>query len=117
MALFPALYVTRVDAAMGVKSGFSRSRAGMMLRKVLITLQLAAAVAMMIISAVFFMQYRHMTSQQLGFDKDGLYVADIPYYRSDIKSRVESMSGVKSVTASSSPATGNAGMTHAVAQV
>ena len=115
-ALFPALYVTRVDAAMGVKSGFSRSRAGMMLRKVLITLQLAAAVAMMIISAVFFMQYRHMTSQQLGFDKDGLYVADIPYYRSDIKSRVESMSGVKSVTASSSPATGNAGMTHAVAQ-
>lgn len=115
-ALFPALYVTRVDAAMGVKSGFSRSRAGMMLRKVLITLQLAAAVAMMIISAVFFMQYRHMTSQQLGFDKDGLYVADIPYYRSDIKSRVESMLGVKSVTASSSPATGNAGMTHAVAQ-
>ena len=115
-ALFPALYVTRVDAAMGVKSGFSRSRAGMMLRKVLITLQLAAAVAMMIISAVFFMQYRHMTSQQLGFDKDGLYVADIPYYRSDIKSRVESMSGVKSVTASSSPVTGNAGMTHAVAQ-
>lgn len=57
-----------------------------------------------------------MTSQQLGFDKDGLYVADIPYYRSDIKSRVESMSGVKSVTASSSPVTGNAGMTHAVAQ-
>ena len=115
-ALFPALYVTRIDAVMGVKSGFSRSRAGMVLRKVLITLQLSAAVAMMIISAVFFMQYRHMTSQQLGFDKEGLYVAGIPFYKSEIKSRMESMSGVKAVTASSSQVTGNAGMTHAVAQ-
>ena len=115
-ALFPAMYVTRVNAAMGVRSGFSRSRAGMILRKALITFQLVAAVAMMIISAVFFMQYRQMTSQQLGFDKENLYVARIPYYRPEIKSRVEGISGVKAVTASTNQVTGNSGMTHAIAQ-
>ena len=115
-ALFPALYVTRVDAAMGVKSGFSRSRAGLVLRKTLITFQLSAAVAMMIISAVFYMQYRHMTTQQLGFDKENLYVAGIPFYKSEIKSRVEGITGVKAVTASNNRVTGNAGMTHAVAK-
>lgn len=115
-ALFPALYVTRVDAAIGVKSGFSRSRTGMVLRKALITFQLVAAVAMMIISAVFFMQYRHMTSQQLGFDKENLYVAGMPYYKPEIKSRVEGITGVKAVTASNNRVTGNAGMTHAVAK-
>ena len=114
-ALFPALYVTRVDAAMGVKSGFSRSHAGLVLRKTLITFQLAAAVAMMIISGVFYMQYRHITTQQLGFDKENLYVADLPYYKPEIKSRVEGITGVKAVTASNNHVTGNAGMTHAVA--
>jgi len=115
-ALFPALYVTRIDAAMGVKSGFSRSRAGLVLRKTLITIQLAAAVAMMIISGVFYMQYRHMTTQQLGFDKENLYVAGLPYYKPEIKSRVEGITGVKAVTASNNYVTGNAGMTHAVAK-
>ena len=115
-ALFPALYVTRIDAAMGVKSGFSRSRAGLVLRKTLITIQLAAAVAMMIISGVFYMQYRHMTTQQLGFDKENLYVAGLPYYKPEIKSHVEGITGVKAVTASNSYVTGNAGMTHAVAK-
>ena len=113
-ALFPALYVTRVDAAMGVKSGFSRSRAGLVLRKSLITLQLSATVAMMIISGVFYMQYHHMTSQQLGFDKENLYVAGIPYYKPEIKSRIETLTGVKAVTASSNQVTGNAGMTHSM---
>ncbi|MBQ0062296.1 MAG: FtsX-like permease family protein [Bacteroidales bacterium] len=113
-ALFPALYVTRINAAVGVKSGFSRSRAGVVLRKVLITFQLATAVVMMIISAVFFMQYRHMTSQQLGFDKENLFVAGIPYYKPEIKSRVEGIAGVKAVTASSNQVTGNAGMTHEI---
>ena len=115
-ALFPALYVTRVDAAMGVKSGFSRSHAGLVLRKTLITFQLAAAVALMIISGVFYMQYRHMTTQQLGFDKENLYVAGIPYYKPEIKSRVEGITGVKAVTASNNRVTGNAGLTHAVAK-
>ena len=113
-ALFPALYVTRIDAAMGVKSGFSRSHSGLLLRKSLITLQLAAAVAMMIISGVFYMQYRHMTTQQLGFDKENLYVAGIPYYKPETKSRIEALTGVKAVTASNNQVTGNAGMTHSM---
>ncbi len=62
------------------------------------------------------MQYRHMTTQQLGFDKENLYVAGLPYYKPEIKSRVEGITGVKAVSASNNKVTGNAGMTHAIAQ-
>lgn len=109
-ALFPAIYVTNVNAAMGVKSGFSSSAAGKVIRKVLITLQLGVAVSMMIISTVFFMQYRHMTTQQLGFDKENLYELQIPSYSPSIKSRLEGISGVKAVTACNDKITGNAGL-------
>lgn len=79
-ALFPAMYVTNVNAAMGVKSGFSRSVAGKAIRKVLITLQLGVAVSMMIISTIFYMQYRLMTTKELGFDKENLYGMSVPSY-------------------------------------
>lgn len=109
-ALFPAMYVTNTNAALGVKSGFSRSRTGRFLRKGLITMQLSIAASMMVVSVVFFLQYRHMTNMQLGFDKEHLYGAAIPYYKSDVKSRLESIAGIKAVSASSNPITGNSGM-------
>lgn len=115
-ALFPAMYVSRVNASVGVKRGFSRSRMGLALRKMLITVQLAAAVSMMIISSVFYMQYHHMTSLNLGFDKENLYVAELPYYKPEIKAKVEVITGVKAVTASNNYVTGNAGMTHNIAK-
>jgi len=109
-ALFPAMYVTNVTAAMGVKSGFSRSVGGKAIRKVLITLQLGVAVSMMIISTIFFLQYRLMTTKELGFDKENLYEMSVPSYTPSIKSRLEGISGVKGVTACNNQITGNAGM-------
>ncbi|MCQ2148265.1 MAG: FtsX-like permease family protein [Bacteroidales bacterium] len=113
-ALFPALYVTRIDAAMGVRSGFSRSMTGRALRKSLITVQLTVAVTMMVISAVFYSQYLHMTRQELRLDKENLYVMGIPYYQPQLKSRVESIPEIVGVTASNNQITGNAGMTQAI---
>ena len=109
-ALFPAMYVTNVNAAMGVKSGFSRSVAGKAIRKVLITMQLGVAVSMMIISTIFYMQYRLMTTKELGFDKENLYEMSVPSYTPSVKSRLEGISGVKGVTACNNQITGNAGM-------
>ena len=109
-ALFPAMYVTNVTVAMGVKSGFSRSVAGKAIRKVLITMQLGVAVSMMIISTIFYMQYRLMTTKELGFDKENLYEMSVPSYTPSVKSRLEGISGVKGVTACNNQITGNAGM-------
>jgi len=110
-ALFPAAYVTRTDAAVGVRGGFSRSRAGRVLRKTLITVQLTAATAMMIVSAVFHMQYRHMTGKDMGFDKENLYAMEIPCYKPELKSAVEGIPGVKAVTASTDEMTGSPAIT------
>lgn len=100
-AFFPAMYVTKVDAAIGVKSGFSHSFIGRVLRKILITIQLAAAVSMVIISAVFYMQYQYMTKQDLGFDKENLYEVQVFPVLPELKSRIEGIAGIKSVTAGS----------------
>ncbi len=110
-AFFPAVYVTKIDAAVGVRRGFSRSRAGRAVRKTLITVQLTAAAAMMIVSAVFHMQYRHMIGKDMGFDKENLYAMDIPYYKPELKSAVEGIPGVKSVTASADEITGSPAIT------
>lgn len=106
-ALFPALKVTKVNAAIGVKSGYSRSAAGRLLRKTLIATQLSCATAMMVISSVFFLQYKHMTNVELGINKDNLYATEIPYWQADIKSTIERIAGVKAVTASACLMTGN----------
>ena len=111
-ALFPAMYVTKIDAAVGVRSGYSRSGAGRVLRKSLLTVQLTVAAAMMIVSAVFHIQYRHMVSKDMGFNKENLFSMDIPYYKPEVKSAVEGIPGVKAVTASTDEMTGNPAMTH-----
>ena len=105
-ALFPALKVTKVNAAIGVKSGYSRSGSGRLLRKTLITLQLCCAAAMMTITAVFYLQYKHMTNVELGINKENLYATEIPYWQADVKSTIEGIAGVKAVTASASLITG-----------
>ncbi len=109
-AFFPAMYVTNVNAAMGVKCGYSRSVAGRALRKALISFQLAVAIGMMVISTVFYMQYCHVTQRDLGFEKENLFTVGIPYYKPELKARVEQLTGVKAVTASNNHVTGNAGM-------
>lgn len=116
-AFFPALKVTNVNAAIGVKKGYSHSVAGRLLRKTLITVQLCAATALMIISGVCYMQYRHMIQMELGINKENLYAAEIPFWSPEVKSAVEGIGGVKGVTASASLITGSANSRHGISSM
>lgn len=109
-AFFPAMYVTKVNAAFGVRSGYSGSLAGRVLRKVLVTVQLVAAVSMMIIALVFNMQYRYMVHQKVVFDTGNLFTMSVHGAVSPgLRSRVEDVTGVTGVTASSDQVTGDPG--------
>ena len=71
-ALYPAFYITRFNASLGVKGGFAQSSTGLKLRSVMVGLQFAVAMILIIITAVFYLQYRYMTKYDLGFDRDNI---------------------------------------------
>lgn len=69
-ALYPAIYVTSVNASLGVKEGFATSVAGRRLRSVLVGFQFTVAIILMILASVFTLQYKHVREFDLGFDKE-----------------------------------------------
>ncbi len=71
-ALYPAFYITRFNASMGVKSGFARSATGRRLRSVMVGVQFSVAMILIIVTAVFSMQYRYMINYDLGFDRENI---------------------------------------------
>lgn len=71
-ALFPAIYKTNANTSMAVKTGFAQSRSGRFFRSVLVGLQFTVSMALVIITAVFFLQYRYMVTYDVGFDKENI---------------------------------------------
>ena len=71
-ALYPAFYITRFNASLGVKNGFAQSAIGRKLRAVMVGLQFTVAMVLIIITAVFYLQYRYMTTYDLGFDRENV---------------------------------------------
>lgn len=71
-AIYPAFYITRFNASLGVKRGFAQSSAGRRIRSVMVGAQFAVAIFLIIVTSVFFLQYRYMVRYDLGFDRDGI---------------------------------------------
>lgn len=71
-SFFPAIYSTNANTSMAVKTGFAQSRSGRILRYVLVGLQFTISMALIIITAVFYMQYRYMTGFDIGFEKENM---------------------------------------------
>ena len=71
-ALYPAFYITRFNASMGVKGGFAQSAAGRRLRSVMVGIQFTVAMVLIIITGVFFLQYRYMMNYDIGFDRSNI---------------------------------------------
>ena len=71
-AIFPAIYTTGANTSMSVKSGFAQSKAGRTFRSLLVGIQFTVSMALIIITSVFFMQYRYMVDYDLGFDTEGV---------------------------------------------
>lgn len=71
-AFYPAIYVTSVEASLGVKNGFATSAAGRRLRSVLVGFQFTVAIILMVLASVFSLQYRHVRNFDVGFDKENI---------------------------------------------
>ena len=71
-ALYPAFYITRFNASLGVKGGFAQSATGRRLRSIMVGVQFSVAMILIIVTAVFWLQYRYMIKYDLGFDRENI---------------------------------------------
>jgi len=69
-AFYPALYITRFNASLGVRAGFAGSRAGRRLRMLLAGAQFAVSIVLIALATLFFLQYRYMVRFDAGFDRE-----------------------------------------------
>ena len=103
-ALYPAFYITRFNASLGVKGGFAQSATGRRLRSIMVGMQFTVAMILIIVTAVFFLQYRYMINYDLGFDRSNI----VTFASWDLRDRSETVIGrlqqhpdVENVTSSS----------------
>ena len=71
-ALFPAIYTTDANTSVAVKAGFAQSKSGQLFRSVLVGIQFSVSMALIIVTAVFFLQYRYMIRYDVGFDRENV---------------------------------------------
>ena len=86
-ALYPAFYITRFNASLGVKGGFAQSATGRRLRSIMVGVQFTVAMVLIIVTAVFFLQYRYMINYDLGFDRENV----VTFASWDLRTRSESV--------------------------
>ncbi|MBR6631776.1 MAG: hypothetical protein IKK89_07520, partial [Alistipes sp.] len=86
-ALYPAFYITRFNASLGVKGGFAQSATGRRLRSVMVGAQFTVAMILIIVTAVFFLQYRYMINYDLGFDRSNI----VTFASWDLRDRSETV--------------------------
>lgn len=102
-AIYPAFYITKFNASLAVKGGFAFSKSGRNLRSVLISIQYIVSIVLIIVTAVFFLQYRYMIKYDLGVNKENVltFKADVPASQGEtLIQKLESHSNIKEVTAS-----------------
>ena len=102
-ALYPAFYITRFNASLGVKGGFAQSATGRRLRSLMVGVQFTVAMILIIVTAVFFLQYRYMIKYDLGFDRENIVTFanyDLSPKRETIIERLQQHPDVVDVTAS-----------------
>lgn len=71
-SLYPAWYITSFNASLAVKSGFAGSVTGRRMRLALTGVQFIISIALIIVSAAFWTQYRYMMRFDMGFDRDNV---------------------------------------------
>ena len=79
VSLYPAWYITKFSPAFVIKGDFSASKSGRILRYTLVGVQYTISIALIICSFFIYRQHQYMLSRDMGFDKENLLVATIPY--------------------------------------
>ena len=103
-ALYPSYYITSFNASLAVKSGFAGSGAGRRLRLVLIGVQFTVSIALIVVAACFWLQYRYMINYDIGIDRENLMCFNLSYKDGDmypvLAERMNEMPEFVGVTAS-----------------
>ena len=86
-AVYPAFYITRFNASLGVKGGFAQSATGRRLRSIMVGAQYTVAMILIIVTAVFWLQYRYMINYDLGFDRENI----VTFASWDLRDRSETV--------------------------
>ncbi|MBQ8854509.1 MAG: ABC transporter permease [Alistipes sp.] len=79
VSLYPAWYITKFSPVFVIKGDFSASKSGRILRYTLVGVQYTISIALIICSFFIYRQHQYMLSRDMGFDKEHLLVATIPY--------------------------------------
>ncbi|MBR4854568.1 MAG: ABC transporter permease [Alistipes sp.] len=79
VSLYPAWYITKFSPAFVIKGDFAASRSGRILRYTLVGVQYTISIALIICSLLVYRQHQYMLSRDMGFNKENLLVATLPY--------------------------------------
>ena len=79
VSLYPAWYITKFSPAFVIKGDFSASKSGRILRYTLVGVQYTISIALIICSIFVYRQHQYMLTKEMGFDKENLLVATLPY--------------------------------------
>ena len=79
VSLYPAWYITKFSPAFVTKGDFAASRSGRILRYALVGVQYTISIALIICSLFVYRQHHYMLTKDMGFDKENLLVATLPY--------------------------------------
>jgi putative ABC transport system permease protein len=101
--IYPALVLSSFEPVKVLKGKFATSGKGAMIRKGLVTVQFAISIALIIGTMVVYSQLDFMRSHELGFTKDQTIVIrpGSGNGRNALKTKLQGLSGVRSVAASS----------------
>ncbi|MDW7693030.1 FtsX-like permease family protein [Flammeovirgaceae bacterium SG7u.111] len=104
--LYPAVFLSRFQAATVLKSAGNKVNANMGLRRVLVTFQFVVSIILSVATLVTYLQMQYIDKKDLGFNKELMLVADINsgVVRRDfqtLKNEYAKIPGVKSVSVSS----------------
>ena len=79
VSLYPAWYITKFSPAFVIKGDFSASKSGRILRYTLVGIQYTISIVLIICSLFIYRQHQYMLTKDMGFDKENLLVATLPY--------------------------------------
>ena len=79
VSIYPAWYITKFSPAFVIKGDFAASRSGRILRYALVGVQYTISIALIICSLLVYRQHQYMLSRDMGFNKENLLVATLPY--------------------------------------
>ncbi len=116
--LYPSFLLSTYTPAKVLKSGFSRGKGSVLLRRILVTFQFVISIAVLCGTIIIYSQLTYMQTKDLGFDKENLLVIERGFSGENLKylmDEIKKLPGVAQITTSTSiPGKLNNNMTYGI---